>query len=537
MVITVTAMVLKLSSRLACCALILTCWSSSASELVITPRVGIEAIHTDNVTLAENDKESSLVSMVKPGINLTFVGARANLELDYEYSKAYYSHDHDLDNHFNELAMSSSLELKPKGLSIFAQGSIRNVSRNTARNSIADIVSGDTVEFKSVNTGLAYNTRSSAFIIDSTIAYSKSSADDGIGNREGYVANLKSQNGRSADVIFWDINGNYSDYESDQNTGRFYTAEAIVGWITSYKINPFIRYYDEDTSGNLQTQNIQGTSSIGAGVRWLASKHLQLEVAYNAVDEESEAIGDVSAKQEDYYSASVKWQPSSRSSLDARYYQRFFGEAYQLNATHGSKRITSTATYNESLDVFDRFELVPSELQEVWCLADDITNIDQCLLAPGENTNLDDYLLVGEVEVLTPEQADYFVLNKQFNFTSTLALKRTDYSISFGKQKRENLDLESYDEYESARFNISRKTSKVSELSIYAAINKNNLGNGNPQSISQIDYYHSYGASFEQNLNRSLVITYSLLHLNRNSNRLDYNYEENRLSLSLVKNF
>ncbi|TRX57953.1 TIGR03016 family PEP-CTERM system-associated outer membrane protein [Thalassomonas sp. M1454] len=536
--ITVMDTVSKVRTKLPVFILLyLLAFPSFSGDWQATPRVNIDEVLTDNVELNEFDKSSSAVTIFSPGLNINYLATGAELDIDYSLSQAWYSHDHDLDDDFNTLKANGRLSLPINGLSLIGSASITNVSQNTARNSLADIVSGDTVEYKNYSLGLTYNTQSSSFSIDSKINFILDDAQDDVGERDGYNASFLSVSGSNSRYVFWYLNGEYTDYQNDSRDGSFYTSEIKVGYISNPKINPFIRVYDEDVSGNLNDNKIQGTSSIGVGVRWLVAEHFVVDVAYNKVDEESDSIGEVSDEQEDYTSAAIEWQPSARTNIYAKYYQRFFGDAYEFNYSHRTRRLTTSVAYNESLNLFDRLELAPTNYQDVWCLSGQPQNIDNCLFSPGDDVDLSDYDFSGIYSELELQQAESFSLNQALTLSSQLSLNRMSLQLSLGKRKRENLELEDYDSYDTASFSIVRQTSRNATMTLKLSFNKNSLNNNSRYSTKQEDYYRIYSLNWQHQLNRTLQVTYSGQHLNRASNHFGYSYEENRLSLLLVKEF
>ncbi|WNC68471.1 TIGR03016 family PEP-CTERM system-associated outer membrane protein [Thalassotalea nanhaiensis] len=538
MVITVTDTVKEHLNNfcfIAVCILII--FPSHASEWRVQPRIDFTEIFTDNVELVPGNADNSFVSLLSPGINIFYQSGGANLELDYAYTQTLYTHDHDLDDNYNSLTSSGSIDLWPDGLAFDFSASIRNVSQNTARNSLADLVSADTVEYKNYRAGFSYKAESSSFKIDSKISFILDEAEDEVGDRDGYNAYIKSESGSNSRYVFWNLDSQYTDYENNERKGRFYTADATIGYITNWKLNPFIRFYEEDTSGNLRDSKIQGTSSIGAGIRWLASEHLILDVAYNSVDEKSDAQGKVSDKQDDYVSGSINWQPSARTDFFAKYYQRFFGDAYQFNYRHRTKRLTTTFSYNEALDLFDRLELVPVNVQDVWCITGAAVEVGNCIFAPDESIDLTNFTFAGFYSDLELQESNSFNLNQTFNLTSTLALSRMTYQLSLRKSKRENLELEDYDTYDFASFSITRLMSRTTELNLKFSFNKNSLDQNNPLTFEQMDYYRLYNINWKRQLNRTLSVTFSTQHLNRNSNRFGYSYKENRASMQIIKEF
>lgn len=57
---------------------------------------------------------------------------------------------------------------------------------------------------------------------------------------------------------------------------------------------------------------------------------------------------------EDFWSAGLRWVPNDRSSAEARYGERFFGESYSLKVNHTARLLEFTASYSEQPTVETR---------------------------------------------------------------------------------------------------------------------------------------------------------------------------------------
>lgn len=508
-----------------------------AGDLQIQPRASANMVVSDNVELTESDEDLSLVALLSPGIHVQYLASGAELDLDYAITQSFYSHDFDLNDTYNDLILESSLDLWDTDFKLLTNASITNISRDNAENAQSDLVSGDTVQYFNSSMGLLYNTKSSAFSIDSKVMFTYSDSEDSIGEREGFNASFNSENGNSARLVFWDVNARYSEYDNNSRTGSYYTTEGIAGWITNYKINPFIRYYDEGTSGNLNDSKIRGTQSIGAGVRWQVSNHTQLDVAYNFVDKGSEPDGGVTEEAEDYVSASLEWQPSKRTQLHASYYKRFFGDAYKLSYNHRTKRLTTRVSYNEEISVFDRQDSLQGREREIWCLKDAPIGPGTCIISPGPDFDLTDYFLVATIGDDDLQQSQSFTLVKTLSLTTQLALKRTTYGFQISKTKREDLNFRDNDDYDRASFNIDRFINRTLVGSVGFSFSNNTFDNNDTLGYVQNDYYRIYLANLQKSIGHSIIVTSTFQHLNRSSNREGFTYSENRLSIQLVKEF
>ncbi|WP_286270950.1 TIGR03016 family PEP-CTERM system-associated outer membrane protein [Thalassotalea hakodatensis] len=504
---------------------------SVAGEWEFTPKISLDETYSDNVELANDSEIDSLVSQAALLLDTSYQAQLLTFDLKAKSTYAWYSHDHDLDDDFHSLASNVRLKLGERGLYLFGSATIDNQARNSARNSLADIVSGDLVQVENYVGGLGYSVTNSDFKIDSSISYSTTETEDRIGERDGYSANITTSNGSGARTVFWDAQGSYQDQENNNRTSKMYQSEIKIGVITAWKFNPFIRYYDEDNEGNLNQGQITESNSIGAGFRWEVTPRLNMDFSYN------EPIGDNldidGNEQEEYVAVSVKWQPTIRTNLSASYSQRFFGDSYDFSFTHKNRRLTNTINYSEQLQTFTRDNYNFINLGFFWCPNGDTGSIENCYLPSAGDISFDDYQLVNISDYELIED-NVFSLNKGGSWTSELALPRTTFTFDLRANEREDLDTRLIDEYLSTSFEISRKVGARSTFAFKSSYSerKYQVGSSNERE----DRYRTHTITYTKTLNKSLTFSVDLRHLNRSSTS-QFNYEEGRVTLKITKDF
>ncbi|MGL1957605.1 MAG: TIGR03016 family PEP-CTERM system-associated outer membrane protein [Colwellia sp.] len=507
--------------------------STFAGEWQFTPNLVLDETYTDNVELTIKDAESSFVTQTIAGLEAAYQSRIANLTLSGTTSYAMYSHNSDLNDDFRTLGATGQYNLWTNGPAIIASASIANISRNTANNSLADLVSGDTIESESYSTGIQYKVKNSSFLIDTSLIYSINRTEDNIGESDGYTAQLSTENGSNARHVYWQIKGDYSkreqDYSGVTSDGENYTVDAMLGAITSFNVNPFIRFYDEDVKGSTTTnQNSQTTASLGSGIRWLASPHIIIDLSYNFVEDET--ISD------DYISANINWEPSARTSLAAGYSQRFFGKSYDLDFEHKTKRLTNSISYHENLEIFDRNSYQQIILGSFWCPTDGFTGeVSQCAIQP--DTAIDEnyqFVTLSSFELI---ESNEFSLNKNLAWSSKLQLSRTSFALNILGNEREGLQSGVIDQHLDAGIAIERKISGKSNFTISANFRHEHFDKENPQGSRQEDYYRTVSATYTKKLASSLSTNFTIQHVNRGSSEEQYNYDEMRAIINLTKEF
>ncbi|NQZ87225.1 MAG: TIGR03016 family PEP-CTERM system-associated outer membrane protein [Colwellia sp.] len=506
---------------------------TSAGEWGFTPQLIIDETYSDNVTLAIDDKTSSLVSQV--GLELSTIFSSNKLEFSLNSSSVYamYSHDHNTDDDFHTLNSTFRLKLAPNGLALTGSAAISNQSKNSATNALADIVSGDTTRIETYNTGIEYIIDNSDFRINSQIQYQTIQSQDGIGEREGYNAIFRSINGSSARHIYWDVSAGLADYTNQGRDGQLFKGEVKIGLITDYKVTPFLRYYDETNEGDLiDNSSSVETDSYGGGLRLLISSRLLLDLSYNTpIGSQLDIDGQ---QQEDYTAATIQWEPSQRTLLKIDYGHRFYGESYGLDFTHKNKRLTNSITYIEAVSAFTRNNYESVELGSFWCPQGDITDTSTCFLNNNENINFDGYQLINLNDFILQEDLD-LSLNKELKWSSKLQLSRTTFDFTLSSSVRENLNTRTEDENQNASFSIKRKISGNSNLQLN--LEYTNDHRSLKQLNEQQDRYRRYSLEYDKSLNSEFTIKLGLSHLNRYSTKRSFNYDEDRIYLKFSKGF
>ena len=538
----ITAMGMAHKTKLSAVCIALICSKLAvAGEWQFDPSIMVDETYSDNVGLTTNNEQSSLVTQVGLSIESTYKAQQAEFNFSSESIYALYSHDHDLDSDYQTLSSDLRVQLWPNGIVAYGGISIDNQSRNGSRNALADIVSADTVQVETYSGGLEYNIDNSDFIVNSSIGYRETNSEDNIGNQKGINSRITSTNGTGARHVFWEVEHDYQDLENNNQKGKQSQSEVKIGWITGYGLNPFLRYYDEDNSGDINNSNRSiESNSYGLGVRWLITPRLALNVSYN------QPIGDNldldGNEQEAYINASVQWQPSPRTKLTANISERFYGTSYGLDFTHRNKRLTNSISYVEDVQTFTRNNFAANLVGFYFCPSSNITSVADCIIKdegsifpdnPNEPDNPGFQLF--PIQDFTLVEDNVFSLNKTLNWSSVLALPRTTISFTASHQNRENLESFNEDERSASSLNVSRKVSGRSSISFDLSYTETNLQIDTE--FERIDRYRRYEISYLKSLNSTLSFDLSLSYLNRGSDNALFNYEEGRVSAKVTKGF
>ncbi|NQY48063.1 MAG: TIGR03016 family PEP-CTERM system-associated outer membrane protein [Colwellia sp.] len=477
--------------------------NSLAGEWRFDPSLGLTETYTDNIELNQLDKQTSLVSQFIIAADANFSSRKLQFSFAGTETLVGYSHDSELNDDYQTLSTSASYALWNDQLHVNGSSSITNVSKNDTSNSLADLVSGDTVQQLSHSAGLQFNSANSDYSLFSSLSYSITDTEDDIGESNGYSALITSENGNAARYIFWQVDGSFSNRENGDFTSENYQIETKIGAITPYKLNPFVRFYNERVTGTLAGSNPDAIPSWGPGIRYQVAKHFLIDLSYNYVRDDTQAS-------DDYVAADIDWQLSARTSLKAGYSKRFFGDSYTLDFSHRSKRLSNSISYHETIEVFDR------------------NNFQEGNNIPLGGTSEKESELVED---------NSFSLNKRLAWQSKLTLARTTFSLDLANRERESLSSGVIDDYLEARFSITRRMSPRSDVTVYLDYRKNIFDKDRPEGPRQEDTYKTFSTTYNRSLASSLYAFITLQYLDRQSNFERYTYTEARASINLTKDF
>lgn len=504
-----------------------------AGEWLFTPGIMIDETYSDNVLMRAINPQSSLITQANASIETSYQSPVTYFLFSADTSYLNYSHNNDLNDDYLTLSTNGVYSLWSDGPKLIASASVDNISRNTANNNLADLISGETIQAENYSLGLKYDFANSSYTVNSSLIYNMTRYEDNIADSDGYKVQIGSKNGNAAKLVFWQIDASYTKREQNNNNNanisenRF--VDTKIGAITSISLNPFLRFYTEEVEGTNTNSNLKTTPSWGPGIRWQPSSHLIIDLSYNYVADK--VVSD------DYFDTKINWQPSSRTSLVASYSQRFFGDSYKLNFQHKTKRLTNSITYSDDLEVYDRLSYDTVELGAYWCPANiEVENISQCSVQSEPPSNISDYNLITFSD-LEPVDSKEYSLNRNLSWLSKLNFSRTSFAFKMSGRERENLGSGVIDNYFDTSFTVERKTSSRSKIAFESQFKYTNFDKENPAGSKQEDYYRITSLTYTRQLASSLSSFFTLRHINRDSNKEQFSYDEVRAIINITKDF
>ncbi len=289
---------------------------AEAGEWKITPTISAYETITDNVNQTNKNQKNDFITDITPGINISGVGDRAKLSLDYQMHNLMYARETSKNNLQNSLSAFGSLEAVENFFFIDASASIyqQNLSafRGATYSNVDVNSSNNTSETRSYLIS-PYIRGTFGSFAEYQLRYNLSSSTSSENNR--YNADTKEVVARLAGIrgatqFGWAVDA--SSRKIDYQVGRDNEADLLRGTLT-YHYSPQLRLL---LIGGYERND------------------------YASVNKESHTIK----------GAGFEWAPTERTLLSASREDRFFGGSNNISFSH---RTAGTAwNYRETKDAY-----------------------------------------------------------------------------------------------------------------------------------------------------------------------------------------
>jgi uncharacterized protein (PEP-CTERM system associated) len=302
-----------------------------AADWQITPRVELRETYTDNVRLApRGQEESDFVTEIEPGVSITGVGSRLQMQLDYAFKYRAYAKNSDANGHNHALRANGLLDVWDRKLFLQAAAAIsqQNISTLGPQTTSDANINPNRTEVRQASLSPYWTSRLGSFAnVNARYTWnrSESKGETSALNSESNSVNLGLSQGPMFSDLGWSVS--YSRQEIDSTQGQFNerTLESLTA-TASYRVLPTLSALltvgrDDNTYGD--TQGSTGGS---------------------------------------FYSAGFQWAPSTRTSIRAELGKRYFGDTATLDAQHRTRLSTWTLTYSEQVVATPGLFTVPISL-------------------------------------------------------------------------------------------------------------------------------------------------------------------------------
>jgi hypothetical protein len=308
-----------------------------AGEWIITPRLTLGEIYSDNINLRNDDKEGDLITEVTPGISISGRSARLEAELDYQMQNLIFLSNTDVSS-FQQLNANATAEITDNFFFVDARSrmgqSVVDAGGTISRSNVNN--AGNQTDFYAYGVSPYIRPHFGGYA-DGIFRYSLDHVryDDSVSNslENRFDANLVS--GRKFGPLSWFANYTFDDINrSKAEDARYQNADGEARYFISSKFSLVAQagWADNDFQ---TSEEIENGSYWAAGGFWQPSRYYSLQA--------------LSGKNLD--TGTVAVYPGRRTSLEVTWRDRKVGlnpgEAWFGSFRHRTRRTTWRASYTE----------------------------------------------------------------------------------------------------------------------------------------------------------------------------------------------
>ena len=291
---------------------------------LLTPSITLRQTYSDNITLASDNTESDFVTQLLPALTFCRVGPRLRTQVDYEGLVLRYWEDSDRDDIIHRLNADTTTTVIRDRLFLDAGASFdqQPISSRGAFSDDRALVTGNVTD--------ALNLRVSPYLIQDLGPVGTSVTRYSF-NRTTY------ETGRPDDT---------------RHGGSFVVTSPIAAEPALWR-------------ASIRSERVERTRVGFDDVRYFDDAHLDLGylltgrltlLGRTGVETETLRDGSQDRFGSSYWNAGFRWQ-GDRTSIEARYGRRFFGDTYLAAVTRRAANLTLRLNYEETQTMSDRFVL------------------------------------------------------------------------------------------------------------------------------------------------------------------------------------
>lgn len=462
-----------------------------AVQWEFTPRIGVRQTLTDNVDLSPSGAEDSdLITELRPGFTVTGSGRRVDASVDYTLQALYYADDSDRNDLFHQLRGRGEVEVLRD--TFFIEGAARR--RQNAADLIGPVGLDNAVgtrnrqEATSVEVSPYLRNRLGRFA-ESELRYRHSRTRTELvrgGDAQDTYSNLGSlriDSGSAFQRFTWSTGGSYERIDGD----------------------------DELDEGTFR--------SVDARVGWQVRRTLQLSATGGYEDNDFETARDEDDLADTFWDAGVLWVPNRRTSIEARYGERFFGNTQTLRASYRARSAVFTAS---------RVETISSERDQIQLIDDTIPIFSD----PSCTEVGPDCELLAEIPVFSARVVNEFFIDTRSTAAITFTGRRVTATLSAFQRERDFEVSEREEEETGGGLTVSWQLGARSSVNFAGAYSRNIIN----QPDRDDDLYNA-SLTFNRRIGETLRTFASVRHQARDSNERSAEYRENAIIIGLDKSF
>ena len=299
----------------------------------VVPELSVKEVFTDNVFLTASDEEEDFVTELTPRINIYGNAKRASVRVNYALQGLLYANNGDENTHFHQLFSAGVFELVRQLVFIDGSATITQQNRtDTGRGVFTNF--GPGTFLGGVGDNISVTGERTTVTTYGLSPYLVQRLGDWADAelRFGYDDVSESDEDEPVDGSRRTTDSTSQRYYAKIESGSRFNE---LPWSATFER----RDIDYENADSTTFQELLGT------VGFVYSPELSLVGSLGHEDNSFRSAGDAGSGI--IWDVGVRWTPSGRTTLEATYGRRFFGDRYFFNLSHESRRTKWHLSYDE----------------------------------------------------------------------------------------------------------------------------------------------------------------------------------------------
>jgi uncharacterized protein (PEP-CTERM system associated) len=458
--------------------------AGAAERWDFTPRVGISQIYTDNVTLApRGEEEHEHITQLDTGFTASRQGARGRARLAYNLQSLAYWREERRNSTYHQFSGDGRADLLPERFFV-------NTRATYSQRLVSPGIVGDNISVA--------GTRADVFTFGISPTFIHRFGDAATGqltysyDRVDYQNSGVARNSSETNRVLANL-----------DSGPAFTR---IGWGLSYR-----RTETDFDDGSAVTFEI-----AEALARLNVTQRFSVFAAGGYEDNDFEQDPSRARPDDTFWRAGAVWQPGPRTSMEAFYGERFFGETYGGIFNHRFRNSRFFMNYTETPTTVSRFDIV----REVRPVVDEF----------GDPVFVDGEPVLEEVEF--PDLDTGVYLSKRFTSGFTGQRRKTGWGIRIFDERREFELTDERERVQGVSANVSWLMAPRTRLLVNGSVQQRDY-----RDTDREDTYYIFGTGLARDLGRRAIAALTYRYVERDGNQPENDYRENRVMASVRATF
>ncbi len=497
------------------------------AKVKLVPTLTLDESWSDNVNQDTTGKEeTSFITSVSPGIALKDKTANSDYHLNYRYYYHRYSNPGFEGRDENTLSAALNHYELDRTLRLFVNGNIFNSRLQPG--SFSDGITGSKqVETQTAAAGIQYssgqrNWHNTSFGTD----YRRTHTDNDLSDINIYSANFATANGKQAQNLNWRFNG-AGTYDSEKSKNQLISGTIGIKLADNYSFVVLGQY--EYAAPNGDSAKDFEFSSWGLGFRRSTQKSA-IGVSLNR----EETGGD-----DEFIGVDFLWTPTARTAVSGFYSNRFFGETYQFQLSHKTRKIANSIAYKDSVTSFGQQSL-SSGLGFLVCPEGTSVDFSACFVPTDPDAVLEDGQQLVSIDMPLLDVSKDQVLVRSLIHSTQYTSSKTTLNLNTHWHRTKSLksgalNNKNYDREFGGALSWGWELGSRTRFQMSGGWNKfeRNINLASEETVKEIYSRAILTRQFSRKITGSISYTFN----KQNSSVTENSFDENRVGFSALARF